>query len=104
MKTSIRTIKIDPKLAKEIQTKIDKNQPLDKKSTYKDNRVYLSLTANFKHDVDVDIKVVDTNTGPWIDVVLFNNGSEELVIEPQYIFLKEYHLKYNGNKYIVKVC
>jgi len=102
MKTLTKKIKVETKLAKIIQKHIDENKPLDER-TRKNSRVMESMTVNFSNGIEADIKIVDTDTGPWIDAVLFDKGSKVLVLEPHYVFLGEYFFIYNDVKYVVKV-
>lgn len=103
MKTLTKEIKVEKKLAKIIQKHIDQNKPLDE-NIRRNNQVDLTLTAKFGDGIEADIKVIDTDTGPWIDAILFDNGSEQVVIEPQYVLLGKYPFEYDNKKYVVQVC
>ena len=102
MKTLTREIKVEAKLAKIIQSKMNKNQSLDE-NTRRNSRVDLSLTANFGEGIEVDIKVIDTDNGPYVDAILFDEGSEQMVLEPQYVLLGKYPFEHNDKKYVVTV-
>lgn len=97
-----RTIKIDSKLAKLIQQRMDDNQPLDDDVGNHDH-LYQTFTAKFGKGIESDIKIVDFPTGPWIDAVLFQDGNQIDLMEPQYVLLGEYPFEYNNVKYVVKL-
>jgi len=103
MRTLTRKIKVDNKYAKEVQKHIDDNKPLDEDIGEMCNRTDKVFTAKFGNKVEADIKVVDTDSGPWIDATLFDNGSEQVTIEPQYALLGEYSFEYNDKRYVVKL-
>jgi len=50
-----------------------------------------TFTAKFDHDGhEADIKVVNSDGGPYIDAVLFQNGNEVDLLEPSYRLDGEY--------------
>ena len=105
MKTLTRKIKVDKKWAKEVQKHIDDNEPLDENLRYINSRSKTdkTFTAKFRNGIEVDIKIVDCQTGPWIDAILFDDGNEQVTIEPQYALLGEYPFEYEDKKYVVKL-
>jgi hypothetical protein len=94
---------VSKKYAKEVQKHIDDNKPLDEDIGEIHNRTDKVFTAKFGNKMEADIKVVDTDSGPWIDATLFDNGSEQVTIEPQYTLLGEYPFEYNDKRYVVKL-
>jgi hypothetical protein len=103
MKTLAKKIVVEPKLARIIQKHMNASKPLDE-HTRRNSRIDLSLTAKFGNGIEADIKVIDTDTGPWIDAALYDNGEEVVIVDPQYTLLKKHSFEYNGIKYVAQVC
>lgn len=56
-----------------------------------------SFTAKVEDtSLEVDIKLVDTEDGPYLDIILFEDGYEMYCLEPQYELNEEYEFEYEG--------
>lgn len=44
-------------------------------------------------DIEIDIKITKSNSGPYIDTILFENGEEIATLEPRYKLLGHYLFK-----------
>lgn len=100
LRTNERTVFISHKAAKEIQEAMDNNLPL--KDSY-DNEIVECLTAEFGNGIEADIKVINTDNGPYIDAVLFHDNCDVCTLEPAYEIKGEYYFEYSGEEYVVKV-
>lgn len=91
-----KTIYVDDSVAKILQELLNKPGK-NRKDTL------MTYTANFENNIEADIKVCDTDseTTPYIDAVLFDNGSQVDVIEPSDELLGEYVFFYDDNCYTV---
>jgi hypothetical protein len=49
---------------------------------------------------EADIKVCNGDTGPWIDAVLFHNGSEVMCLDPGTTLLGEYEFEDGNDKFV----
>jgi hypothetical protein len=65
--------------------------------------VLRTLSFNFGHRMEADIKVCNGDTGPWVDAVLFNKGCEVAVLEPSDSLAGEYPFEWNGHTYTVEI-
>ena len=64
--------------------------------------VPLTLTANFGNGIEADIKLCNGDS-PYVDAVLFDDGSEVHVLEVSDTIEGEYCFSYNDDDYIVCV-
>ena len=54
--------------------------------------------------LEVDIKVVNSESGPYVDAVLFENGSEVYALEPSFEQLRgEYRFELDGETILVEI-
>ena len=67
------------------------------------DEVMNTFTANFGNGIEADIKFCNGDTGPYIDAVLFQDGSEVHVLEPSDILDGEYPFEYKDVTYVVDV-
>lgn len=65
--------------------------------------VLKTYTAFFGDDIEADIKVCNGDTGPWVDAVLFENGCEIGLLEPDDTLEGEYVFTIDGDNYTVLV-
>lgn len=93
-----KSLKINRAISKKLQKWIDSNQPIPDAG---DDEVVMTYTLHFPSKIEADIKVCNSDNGPWIDAVLFEDGSEVCVLEPGYKILGEYNFEYMGKDYIV---
>jgi hypothetical protein len=83
--------------ADEIQGWLDSNAPV---GGGKDAAVIATYTVQFANGAQADIKVVNSQDGPYVDPVLFDqNGCEIALIEPQYELLGQYQWFVDGITY-----
>jgi hypothetical protein len=66
------------------------------------DEVMLLLRTDFGDGIEADIKVCNGNT-PYVDPVLFNNGSEVCVGEVSDTLVGDYAFDYAGETYKVKI-
>jgi len=71
MKT--RAINISAEENRMIQAWLDSNLPVPDAGECETIKIY---TATFEDNIEVDIKVCNGDTGPYIDAVMFENGNE----------------------------
>ena len=93
------TVKISPEEAKEMQDilNIEEGRYLgSEKDTLK------TYSVVFAEGYEADIKVCNGNT-PFVDAVLFKNGSEVQVLEIREDLLGEYLFKHAGNEFTVNI-
>ena len=95
-----RIIKIDKEEIEWYQRLLDGDKPIPECGL---DDVYETWTANFGKGIEVDIKLVNTSNGPYIDAILFAGGIEMVVLEPQYVLLGEYPFEHNDKNYIVNI-
>jgi len=62
-----------------------------------------TFTFDFGGKIEADIKVCNGDTGPWVDSVLFLDGSEIQCLEPSDQLEGEYPFDYNGVKYTINI-
>lgn len=64
-----------------------------------------TYTVPFENGIEVDIKlVICEEDTPYIEGVMFKNGSEVIHTEPDFdSILGEYQFEYNNNNYVVVV-
>ena len=67
------------------------------------DEVMNTFMANFGEGIEADIKFCNGDTGPYIDAVLFDEGSEVFVLEPSDILEGEYVFEYQDVKYVVDI-
>lgn len=48
----------------------------------KESQTLDEFTVDFGNGINVDIKLCNGDTGPWIDSILFENGNEIFALEP----------------------
>lgn len=102
MKTITKTVYVHDDYAKKIQKCIDDNKRFDPQ-VQKDE--YLKgWVTRFGETIAVDIRIYDSDNGPWIDAYLVDDGNEAVLLEPQYVLLGDYAFEYEGKKYVVKLC
>lgn len=94
------TIKIPRSEERIFQAAMNDNKMLE---DYGRDQIIKTYTAKFEGGIEADIKVCNSEDGVWIDPVLFHNGSEVALIEPQYTLLGGYPFKCDGDTYIVTV-
>lgn len=82
------------------QKLIDNNQMYDGCGR---DQVIEIFTARFDEHLEADIKVCNSSDGPWIDPVLFYNGYQVDLLEPDFELLGIYEFEYNGKTYIVEL-
>ena len=95
-----KILKVNKKLAAKVQAFLDEDKPVPDAGL---DEVMYTLTAVFDERMEADIKFCNGDTGPYIDAVLFDKGSEVHVLEPSTIFLGEYPFEYQGVAYVVEV-
>lgn len=94
-------IQVPANRIKELQDMIDNN--IMDPTIDRDNCVEV-FTAQFGDGIEADIKVVNSKDGPWIDPVLFDDGHQCGLLEPDYQLEGEYNFgEYNGYTYIVEL-
>ena len=69
----------------------------------KEDDVLHTLTFKFGDGIEADIKVCNGDTGPWVDSVLFREGSEVQVLEPSDSLAGEYPFEYSGRQYMLTI-
>ena len=100
MNKQTTTVFISKKEHERLQKLIDQNR-MDPKNDR--DGICQTMTAQFDNGIEADIKICNSENGPWIDPVLFFNGSEIGVLEPQYTIEGEYLFEIDENEFIVKV-
>jgi hypothetical protein len=83
-------------VAKEFQKWIDSNKPIPDMAV---DELAITYSIRFTNSIEADIKVCNGDNGAWIDAVLFDDGNEVAVLEPQYVLLGEYVFNYEGKIY-----
>lgn len=68
-----------------------------------DQDIVKKWTTCFDGIFEADIKLVNTLNGPYLDCILFKNGHQVCVLEPQYLLLGEYPFEYNGETFTVVI-
>jgi len=61
------------------------------------------ITVDLGEGLQVDIKLVNNASGPYIDAVMFDEGNECITLEPVYHLIGDYCFKYKSTKYIINV-
>lgn len=95
-----QVIKVDAKEADMIQAWLDSNQPIPDVGLTETIKIY---TAVFMVDFEVNIKVCNTEIGPYVDVVLFEAGNEILCLEVRYTLLGTYYFRDTTDVYKVVI-
>jgi len=68
-----------------------------------DGEVLHKETFNFKDGHEIDLKIVNSESGPYVDAVLFFEGDEITVLEPQYEnFSGEYSFELESGDLVYK--
>ena len=100
MNKQTATVKISKKEHGRLQKLIDNNR-MDPQ-TDRDG-ICKTMTAIFENGIEADIKICNSSDGPWIDPVLFKNGCEAGVLEPEYTIAGEYLFGLDTSEFVVKV-
>ena len=93
-------VAIDKRIMQEMQKLLDKDMPVEDAGS---DEVMNTFTVDFGDGIEADIKFCNTDNGPYIDAVLFNQGSEVFVLDPQYIFEGEYSFEFGGVNYTLTI-
>lgn len=84
----IANLEIPKKRKDEINQQLASNQEVGHKD---DDDVLDCFTAKVPDtNLEVDIKLVDTESGPYLDIVLFDEGVEVTCLDPLYELKEEY--------------
>lgn len=94
------TLKVADDEAILIQGWLDTDKPIP--DTGPCETVY-RYTATFDFNIEADIKVCNSDTGPYIDAVLFEDGCEIGFLEVGGVLLGEYIFEDNDKMYVVTV-
>lgn len=96
-----KTITISKAEAEQIQDWLDDDHPIPDCGHCE---VVQRWTAKFNDVFEADIKLCNGNTGPYLDCILFENGNECDLIEPQYDILGDFPFQdREGNHYIATI-
>lgn len=94
----IKHIKIPQSEAEQIQKWLDSNEAVPDSGK---NEIIKKWSVNFDGNLEADIKLVNTESGPYLDCVLFEDGSEVGLLEPQYVLLGVYPFEHGDKKFTV---
>lgn len=95
-----RHIKVPKAKADEIQKWLDSNESIPDAGK---TEVVEKWTVNFDGIYEADIKLVNTVSGLYLDCILFDEGSEVGLLDPQYVFLGVYPIEKNNETYTVVI-
>lgn len=85
---------IDAKVAKRWDAIIDNGEVTSERG------ILNMWTVTFPNDFEADINICGSESGPYIDAILFRDGKQVVVLEPTYSsVLGEYIFGYEGNEY-----
>lgn len=90
------TIELRKSEADEIQKWLDSDEPIPDAGQ---DEIVKTWTANFGNHIFADIKLCNTKSGPYLDCILFHDGNEVVLQEPQYVLLGSYPFEYEGITY-----
>lgn len=100
MKNNTQTIKVSSDELKEMNSLLKQTE---RSPDYKDATTIKTYTAKFGNNIEADIKVVNGD-GPYVDPVLFDNGSEVCCLQdPSENLDGEYIFEYKNKTYTVLV-
>jgi hypothetical protein len=72
-----------------------------------DSEVLLTVSTEVlgpREGLEVDIKVINSESGPYVDAVLFENGSEVYALEPSFEHIRgEYLFELDGEEILVEI-
>ena len=100
MKTIKRTVKVTANQLSEANEILKRTDFVE--DAGRDELLY-SFSVSFGNGIEADIKVYNGD-GPFVDAILFHDGSEVFIMEPCVEQLDgEYIFEYLGHKYIVNI-
>lgn len=88
-----KRLQVDKRLADHLQFLMDLDEEV---IGAKRDAVLHVFTVDFGGGIEADIKVCNGDTGPWVDAVLFDQGREVQILEPD-TMVKRLTLKPIGN-------
>ena len=94
------TCTLDKYIAQEIQTLLDKDVAVEDAGS---DEIMNTFTVDFGDGIQVDINFINTDSGPYLDAILFNQGSEVYVAEPSWQLVGEYDLMFGDTQYILTI-
>ena len=94
------TCTLNKDIVQEIQALLDKDVAVEDAGS---DEIMNTFTVDFGDGIQADINFINTDNGPYLDAILFNQGSEVFVLEPSYMLVGEYPFTFGDTTYILTI-
>lgn len=95
-----RSIELTLEKVEELQALLDMDESVPDAGP--DETLWLG-TVNFEDDIEADIRIINSDSGPFVDALLTQSGGECCLLDPIYTLASDYEFEYEGETFIVEV-